>query len=337
MMSSRNIKSKIFLNKQYFAVSIAKCICTALFFLFVIAFCRNIAYAQDISATLKSDSSHILIGDYLDVKLTVRFSGELTVTLPAITDTVGSMELVKASKIDTAISGNFKTITQTFTVSAYDSGTYRAGPQRIIFSNANGMVDTIFSDSILITVSTLPVDTSKAFKAIKAPIDVPYTLGEFAPYLIGGAVLIAAIAAIVYYIRQRRKNRKPKVIERPKPKDPAHVWARKELKKLEEEKLWQKDEIKAYYSRLTDILRLYLEYRYKWFALESTTERIREDIGSYEINEDAREILLTILNEGDLVKFAKRIPMPDLNAKVMEKAYRFIELTEPKEIVQELK
>jgi hypothetical protein len=110
------------------------------------------------------------------------------------------------------------------------------------------------------------------------------------------------------------------------------VWARKELKKLEGEKLWQKDEIKGYYSQLTFIIRMYLEYRYNWLALESTTEKISEEIDAYAISDEAKEHLMRILKEADLVKFAKRIPSPDLNNKVMEQAYRFIELTEPKEV-----
>jgi hypothetical protein len=294
------------------------------------------ADAQGLTATLKADSSHIMIGDFLHIKLTVNFPNEISVTFPKITDTLGNMELVKASKIDTSISGNFKTLSQTFTVSAYDSGKYHAGPQKIFYKNKSGMPDSLFSDSIFITVSTLPVDTSKAYKNIKTPIDVPYTLSEFLPYIIGGVVLIAIIIALVYYLRKRKK-RKPKGVERPKPKDPAHVWARKELRKLDDEKLWQKDEIKQYYSRLTDVLRMYLEYRYNWLALESTTEEISGEIDSYGITEEARKDLLIILHEADLVKFAKRIPMPDSNLKVIEFAYRFIDLTEPKEIGVEAK
>lgn len=289
------------------------------------------AGAQDVTATLKADSNHIVIGDFLKVRLSVKFPKEFTVVMPSAVDSVGSMEVVKSSKIDTAISGNFKTLSQTYTLSAYDSGKYHAGPQKIIFTNKSGIIDSVFTDSVWVAVTTLPVDTAKAFKPIKKPVDIPYTLSEFFPYIIGGIALAAIIVAIVYYIRMRKK-RKPKVVERPKPKEPAHVWARKELKKLEEEKLWQKDEIKHYYSRLTEILRLYLEYRYGWFALESTTEEITDEISSYEVNDEAKRKLLAILNEADLVKFAKKIPMPDTNLKVLEMAFHFIDLTEQKEL-----
>ena len=50
-----------------------------------------------------------------------------------------------------------------------------------------------------------------------------------------------------------------------------HVWAFKELEKLEKEKVWQQN-IKEYYSRLTDVARTYIELRYKVPAMEKTTE-----------------------------------------------------------------
>lgn len=337
MMQTQNKRAATHIEKWFTTISRKAPAGFSALLAIAVLFISSAVSAQEVSATLKADSSHILIGDFLNVKLTIRSSSDVTVTMPTVADTVGNLELVKASKIDTAVDGNFKTLTQTFTVSAYDSGNYHAGPLRVLFKTKNGISDTLLSDSVLITVATLPVDTSKAFKAIKNPIEVPYTLAEFVPVLGGGILLVAILIAIIYYIRQRRKNRKPKIIERPKPKDPPHVWARRELKKLEEEKLWQKDEIKNYYSRLTDILRLYLEYRYNWFALESTTEKIKEDIDAYKIEAEAKQNLLTVLNEGDLVKFAKHIPMPDSNVKMMEKAYRLIDLTEAKAVVEDVK
>lgn len=290
--------------------------------------------AQTISATLKADSNQIMIGDHLNVKLVVKHAEDLTLALPPVGDTLGNMELLQASKSDTTLGANFKTLTQTFTVSAYDSGEYHAGPVKIFFKNKNGVVDSILSNEVPILVNTLDVDTAKPFKAIKAPLEVPYSWKEFIPHIIAGVLLLVAIVIGVILWRKYRKQ-KPVVVERPKPKDPAHIWARKELQKLEEEKLWQKDEVKQYYSRLTDILRLYLEYRYGWLALESTTEEIEASIDQYHVKHKAKDSLLQILRSADLVKFAKMLPLPDANIRAMEDAYKFIEFTEPKEVKAE--
>jgi hypothetical protein len=289
-----------------------------------------------VSATLRADSSQIQIGDHLNIRLTVKHPNNLAVPFPVISDTLGNLELVSASKIDTSVESDKKVLSQLYTVSAYDSGEYHAGPVKVFFKNSNGELDSILSNDIPVTVNTLDVDTAKPFKAIKAPLDVPYSWREFIPYIVGGIVLLIAIIAGIILWRKYRKQ-KPVVVERPKPKDPAHIWARKELKKLEEEKLWQGDNVKLYYSRLTDILRFYLEYRYGWYAMESTTEEIQNEIENYNLKEKAKENLLSTLRTADLVKFAKMIPMPDANIKAMESAYKFIDFTEPNENKEEKK
>lgn len=289
-----------------------------------------------VSATLRADSSQIQIGDHLNIRLTISQPNNYTVSFPVITDTLGNMELISASKIDTSVESDKKILTQLYTVSAYDSGEYRAGAVKVFFKNSNGESDSVLSNEIPITVNTLDVDTTKPFKAIKAPLDVPYSWKEFIWYIVTFIVLMTVVIAGAILWNKRRKQ-KPLVVERPKPKDPAHIWARKELKKLEDEKLWQNNETKSYYSRLTDILRQYLEYRYNWLALESTTEEIQSEISNYNLKEKAKENLLSTLRTADLVKFAKMIPLPDENIRAMENAYKFIDFTEPNENKEEKK
>lgn len=303
--------------------------------LLIYSFVSLSSFAQ-VSATLRADSTQIQIGDHLNIRLTVKHPNNLVVPLPVVADTLGNLELVSVSKIDTSTEADKKILSQLYTVSAYDSGEYHAGPVKVYFKNSTGELDSVLSNDIPVLVNTLDVDTTKPFKAIKAPLDVPYSWREFIYYIIGGVLLlIAIVAGILLY--KKYKKQKPVVVERPKPKDPAHIWARKELKKLEEEKLWQGDQVKLYYSRLTDILRLYLEYRYNWFALESTTEEIQNEIANYNLKEKAKENLLSILRAADLVKFAKMIPMPDANIRAMESAYKFIDFTEPNENKEEKK
>ncbi len=289
-------------------------------------FCAN----AQVSATLRADSSAIQIGDHLHIRLTVKHPSGFSVPFPLIADTLGNLELVSYSKIDTSAESGSQVLSQLYTVSAYDSGEYHAGPVKVYFKNSTGELDSILSNYIPVTVNTLNVDTTKPFKPIKAPLAVPYSWKEFIYYYIALWVLLVALVA-GYLMWREQKKKKPVVYQRPRPKDPAHIWARKELKKLEEEKLWQSDQVKLYYSRLTDILRLYLEYRFNWLALESTTEEIQREIDQYHLKEKAKESLLSILHTADLVKFAKMIPLPDANIRAMESAYKFIDFTEPKE------
>lgn len=274
--------------------------------------------AQSVSATLRADSTQILIGDYLNVHLTVKTSNNIAVAFPTGNDTLGNLEVVSASKVDSTIDGSNKIFSQLYTISAHDSGDYHAGPIKIYFKNSAGELDSILSNDIPIRVNTLDVDTTKPFKAIKAPFNVSYSWQEFIYYIVAGIVLLLILVIAILLWRSSKTATDNSGAT--KTKNSCTYLGTNRIEKLEEEKIWQSHDVKLYYSRLTDILRLYVEYRYGWYAMESTTEEIQTEIENYNLKEKAKENLLAILRSADLVKFAKMIPLPDANMKAMENA-----------------
>lgn len=286
-------------------------------------------FAQSTEVSLKADSTDILIGDFLHVELTVKSKGLSNIVWPAKNPMLGNMEIVSASAIDTQSANGIDLFKQDLVVSAYDSGEYTIGPVYVLY-NSNGSIDTAYSNDVIISVATLDVDTTRAIMPIKAPLKVPMTWQELLPYIALGFLASLLIAAIVLIILTRKKKQQV-TQQRERPKDPAHIWAKKELRQLEEEKLWQKDDVKGYYSRLTEILRLYLEYRYNMPALESTTDEIDVELVKYHVKHKAKDALMETLKLADLVKFAKMLPGPDRHMGSMQQAYTFIDLTAPRE------
>ena len=284
-----------------------------------------------VTATFLGDSSKVEIGDHLHMKLVVNAQPGYIVDFPKFPgDSIGKIEIVDKGKIDTAtLSGN-TIYSQTITISAYEDGLYYFNPLKIYDLNkATGTIDSIYTNNWKLTVTTLPVDTAKPIKPIKAPLKVNYLFSEFTWWIIGALFLIAA-GIIAFIIYRRYKSKPVAAVTRPRPKDPAHIWANRELRKLDEEKIWQKDEVKLYHSRLTDIIRFYLEYRFEYYAMEATTEEIMEEVGKLDISMDAGSRLREILRLADFVKFAKMNPAPDQNTKSMLDALTFIDMTKPK-------
>ena len=54
--------------------------------------------------------------------------------------------------------------------------------------------------------------------------------------------------------------------------------SKKQIRQLEEAQLWQNNQAKQYYFRLSEIIREYLESRYGFLALESTTPEVLREI-----------------------------------------------------------
>ncbi|MCS6934533.1 MAG: hypothetical protein NZM35_05210 [Chitinophagales bacterium] len=286
-------------------------------------------YAREISATLQADTTRIEIGDWVRVRLDVTIPKTASLRSLQIAAVGGRAELVRMLSETADTLPDVYVSHRQFIVSAYDSGIYPIGPY-LITANINNRIDSLITDSILLYVSTVPVDTTQPIRPIHPVIRVPYEWREFLYWYLILGLMALMVAGFFLYMRWRKRT--PADTGKRAPlRVPVYQWVRAELKKLEEEKLWQKDEVKEYYSRLSDIMRLYLEYRYGWNALEETTEEISVQIHRYEINDIAKDLLLEMLRTADLVKFAKMKPAPDTNTKCMKNAYEFVDITKPVE------
>ena len=204
---------------------------------------------------------------------------------------------------------------------------FRAGIEK------NGDKDTIFSNGIYIYVSLLPHDEKVVMHDIKPIFQVPVTFKEVLPWITGAAGLILIIWILIYIIK-RIRNKKP-IFGISKPVIPPHILAIRELDKLRQENLWQEGMVKEYHTRLTDILRDYLDNR---FFISSKEQVTREIMSSLRNTGFENNTLLNRLEEvfllADMVKFAKAIPMADENEKVLLNAYFFVNNTEPEPAVE---
>lgn len=111
------------------------------------------------------------------------------------------------------------------------------------------------------------------------------------------------------------------------PAVPPHERAIQDLETLHNQKLWQSGKVKSYYTRLTDIVRTYLEGRYGIRALEQTTDEIMRELRTADLADRSRNELRDLLRTADLVKFAKHQPAAEENEVFYYTAYYFVENT----------
>ncbi len=281
------------------------------------------AHAQQVKAGITPGAYNARIGEHIPLNLSLSQPGAGgPVFWPLIGDTIGGFEVIERSPIDTVRTETGSTLTQKLLVTAFDSGLYRIPSVSFYLADSTAVLTAPFG----IQVNTVPVDTTQAFKAIKAPIDAPYTFRDFVPYIILGLLLLGIIGWLMY--RLSRKKKKPEVVVvAPRRVIPVHEVAMRKLALLEEKRLWQQGETKAYYSEITDILREYIEGRYRVPALESTTGEILSSLQEHLSIPMQREKLKELLLRADLVKFAKYKPDPTAQMAEMEIAREFVKAT----------
>lgn len=291
------------------------------------------AHAQRITAKATLDSTIILIGDQVNLTLELEKPENLKMDFPVVAGNLSEyIEVLKQSPIDTThLENNSLKMVQRLLITSFDSGEHRISPFWFRLQ-LDDRIDSIASNELFLKVLTMEIDTTRGPTDIKMPYDAPLTLKEVTPWILGIILILAIIFFIFYYISRRKRNLP--VFQLPqKPKEPAHVVALRSLDRIRDEKIWQKDKIKEYYSQVTDVLRQYIEERFGIQAMEFTTDEtlaaFRRDKGM--IGDKSLTNLGQVLSLADLVKFAKYLPLPDDHNLTLVNAYFFVNDTKPEE------
>jgi hypothetical protein len=138
---------------------------------------------------------------------------------------------------------------------------------------------------------------------------------------------LAVLLLYLGYWLWKRKQERGFIFTPPPPPPPAHEKALKALQELYASDLLQKGNYKEFFSRLSEIMRAYLEGRYYIRALEETTSEIMSEIPRVLPEQDLQRNLEDLLTLSDLVKFAKYIPQQDEVERVKKNAVDFVQQT----------
>ena len=218
----------------------------------------------------------------------------------------GALEVIQSYPIDTVkLDGRYELIKK-YGLTQFDSGRYVV-PSIKIFINSKPFM----TDSLLVEVANVEVDTLKQkMYDIKDIVPADNTVGDWWKYLLIAA-LILGIGAFIYWFIKKRQEKKlnQEIFKTPIEK------ATGLLDTLEKKELWQKGEVKAYYSELTDIARNYIEEAIEIPAMESTTSELIQGLRAASVkkkmtlSQEIIENLERVLKQADLVKFAKSKPL----------------------------
>lgn len=284
------------------------------------------ALAQQPAATAVADTHAILIGQQIKIKLSATLQPNYHLQWPQVLDSINNFTITETGKLDTLTQNNNTTITQQIIVTTFDSGLQYIPAFVFNYNSASGKLPlSVFTDSIMVAVGMVAVDTTKEIRDIKPPIEVPYTFSDFLPYILALAALLLIVYFVYRYVQKQKRKTKP--VEIQLPKRPAHEIALEGLKILADKKLWQQGNVKAYHTELTDIIRVYIANRFKINAPEFTTDEVLHANAISQLPATAVAQLKYTLQLADMVKFAKANPLPPEHDQSMTYAISFVETT----------
>ena len=295
--------------------------------------CFALPVFSQVTITASIDSLQLFIGEQSRVKIEVSCPTESDLIMPTYPNNMlmEGIEILGEVKADTQYINKrtHMVVTQDYTITSFDTAFYYIPPFEVFVDSVN-----YASNPLALMVLTYDVDTTnvEAIFPIKDVMKRPMTFVEVLP--MGGSVLLIVVFCfLIPFLLKRYHDNKP-ILRRVTiaPKLPAHQVALQEMERIKGEKSWQRDEVKQYYTELTDALRQYMEERFGFNAMEMTSDEI---IARLEEQPDKEWIgeLRQLFQMSDLVKFAKYKPLINENDMHLINAIDFINKTKVEAIV----
>ena len=279
--------------------------------------------ASEFSAKSELDSVYLLMGK--QTRLHVNVVGPLSETggIVAIDSMWKDVEIISMGEPKINDLGDI-------IIQSFDSGMYTLPP--VIYLQEG---ETIFTNRPVLKVIPVAVDSMVTVHDYADVADVNRHFFDYFPDWVTdyGAWILLTLAGIAIslfiYLKWLRKGQIP-LIPAKKPVPPYQL-AIQRLEELRNEHLCERGEEKEYYTRLTDILRSYLDKRFGINAMEMTSTQIKNALRSNEATRLPERYMTRILEIADFVKFAKVRPLPDDNEQAFRSAMQFVEDTKPEE------
>ncbi len=295
-------------------------------FISIVFLTLSLTSGGQIQINAQVDSNIYLIGDHILLWVDVKHDNLADIRIETIYDTLRNFEVLRRDVRDLREDGRHVQRHE-FVLTTFDSGAYVI-PAIRFFVKAKGkaQTDTLASRAIPILVTNILVDMDAEIKAIKPPLEAPFSLWDWWELILGAYLLLLVISLLVYWLEQRGKKGEEVIPIRSR--TPFEI-AMSRLQELEAKKLWQEGMIKDYYIALTEIIRSYLEQRFGIMAMESTTHEILVDLKVVMMEEQHKTELKLLLELSDYVKFAKAKPLTNEHEESLKRAYVFVRATKP--------
>lgn len=268
-------------------------------------------HAQEVKVV--TSTKNIKIGEQIEYKISVQAPVDAAVVFPE-GQTFGALEMVKTNPTDTLKEAGKFRLEKAYYLTQFDEGKYTIPQQKIQISHKD-----FYTDSLLVEVHNVAVDTlkqplydAKPIAEVTSPSSSHLWL-----WIVLGIVALLLTAAVLYFFVFRKKKLSA---EEERKKLPPFERAIQDLKDLQNSKYLIESQHKAYYTRLTDIVKEYLEDEVHILAKESTTDELLAKIndlqqtGKLHLSAETISNLKRVLQNADLVKFAKSKPS-DNNAE----------------------
>lgn len=267
--------------------------------------CPISVFAQHAMATV--DRKKILLGEQITLNLKLENVPTSTTAINqwfAINDTFNHLQVSVRKPIDTVEVNGTTSYLQQIAITSFDSGQWVLPALSVsLVQKNNGSIQTLQTDSILIDVLPVNVDSLLNYHDIKEIIDVPVQPDYLLYATIAAAIILLAL--VVWWLYKKYGRKKITAAKAA----PVHALeqALGQLYALQQQLPIQQGHA-DFYTALTSICRQYIMLQLGIKSQQATSDELMVLLGVYLQPQPQRTAFYQLLRLADIVKFAKYIP-----------------------------
>jgi hypothetical protein len=319
------------------------------------------AASEPVKVVARADKRIVSIGDTLSLNLDIEWESGVDVKPVAARERLGNFVVRDVREGETRPSDNGFARRTSLLLTVFETGEQTIPGLPVLFTAPDGKPGRVETDPVSVTVESVLSEEEQEIRDIKPPLSVKKRWKEI---ILSYALLIglagAAATSVLVSVRKKsdiealarrlweritrplgvlaawllrllalRKKTGPVAyrIEEAGPEIPPEEAAFRELARIEELGLIEKGLIKDLYTLVSEVLRRYIERKSGVLAMELPTSYIMSEMAGRGIMSECHAELREVLEEGDLVKFAKYIPQDEAARSVISRARDIVRRT----------
>ncbi len=289
-----------------------------------------------IAASIETEPSEIKLGQ--PVSVTIKIKGippKVRYSLPASLDLDPFVELSRG-KNDKA-SGSTQVLH--LTVTCFDKLGKLTLPAIDLVSKTDK--DAGEQKTEKLTIPAVSIEVKSILEGVRGkptPKDiakpVAVFVSDYRPLVALGLAILWLVAGFML-LRKKKTQEVPTRLEQLPPPRQAHEIALEKLEQIVSEDLPRQGKFRDYFARVSKTIREYIGNRYSFFALDLTSSELIEELRDRITPGLDIEKLTKLLEEADLVKFAKMKPTDSMISYAVDTAYEIVQSTRVQQTEQQ--
>ena len=286
-----------------------------------------------VSVSLVAEPNELTVGDLVTISIVITHPADSTIVVPRLEREWGPFEVQDQTSVQTvSIQDGVKTVAKQLRVTLFAPGIFETPHLPVSIRGQDGAVGQVSPAPIQLTVNSVLSSADEELKDLRPPADLstPFWQRRVVLVLITVVALVLLSGTAFFFYRRPRRADEPVGV----PPDPPWEVATQELDRVAQLGLPGRGDMKEHYTLVSGILRVYLGATYlsdagSLDAADMSTEEIAAGIQQSALDRGNACLVIELLQEADLVKFANHHPTAARANQAVAEARDLVEATRP--------